>query len=419
MKYDFDSYLLYESVPNSPLTVKVKIELSVDVDGEILKTAAQKAFSRYPYFRRTVRIDEDGGYVLEPSEAQILVREEGETCELGGAEANGLFFAITYDKNSIYFNFSHSFCGGCGSTPWVKTTIWQYLTDAGYSVSAEDVRLPDSALEAGETELPRVDSFSNDMVLGEYRGGDSYVPVEDYIAAYMDPAVAKMAGYYPILIRKDDLMGYARDNDGSPNSVISAIMFKMTARVFPNAEQLSGRIACNYRTDVGCPNTYRDLVRLLHVRYKSYMKDWEIQKLSTVTRGAMYLQMQREIGQKEYRRLMEYRAGLDAQTTTKNKRKYAMEHSLLHTGVKDTYTISYAGKVNWGGMSPYIQAMYPITEGHLMIEIISFEDVFCISFMALGNDKKYIEGFLNVLDEEGIPYQVGEKRLRNLPTVKL
>lgn len=419
MKYDFDSYLLYESIPRSALTVKVKVELSVEIDGEILKSAAQKAFCRYPYYRRTVRIDESGAYVLESSDAHILVREEGEPCELGGAEANGLFFAITYDKNSIYFNFSHSFCGGCGSTPWVKTTVWQYLTDAGYTISPDGVRLPDSELEAGETDLPCMDSFSTEKVLGEYRGADSFFPIDDYMAAYKDPLIGKNAGYYPIMIRQSDLMEYARGNDGSPNSVISAIMFKMTARAFPNAEQLSAKIACNYRTDVNCPNTYRDLVRFLHVKYKPHMKDWEIQKLSTITRGAMYLQMEREIGQKEYRKLMELRAGIDAQTTTEAKRKYAITHSLLHTGVKDTYTISYAGKVDWGGMSPYIRAMNPLTEGHLMIEIIAIEDKFCISFMVLGNDKKYIEGFLNVLDEEGIPYQVGEKTIRNLPTMKL
>lgn len=419
MKYDFDSYLLYESIPRSPLTVKVQIELAVDIDGEILKTAAQKAFCRYPYYRRTLRIDEEGAYVLEPSDANILVREEGAPCELGSAEANGLFFAVTYDKNSIYFNFSHSFCGGCGSTPWVKTTLWQYLTDAGYTISGDNIRLPDSEFEPGETLLPCEESFSTDEPLGEYRGTDSFWPVDDYMAAYKASPTAEKAGFYPVVIRKDALMEYARDNDGSPNSVISAVMFKMAARAFPDAEQISARIACNYRTDVNCPNTYRDLVRFLHVKYKSHMKDWEIQKLSTITRGSMYLQMERELGQKEYRKLMKLRDGIDSQTTTEGKRKYASEHSLLHKSVRDTYTVSYAGKVNWGGISPYIKAMYAITEGHLILEISALDDVFCISFMPLNQGEKYLKGFLNVLDEEGIPYQVGEKRTRNLPRIKI
>ena len=71
-------------------------------------------------------------------------------------------------------------------------------------------------------------------------------------------------------------------------------MFRMCSRVFPKAKQISAGIVCNYRKDVGCPETYRDLVRVLHARYLPSMKDWPIEKLSTVTRGSMYLQMQPE-----------------------------------------------------------------------------------------------------------------------------
>ena len=64
--------------------------------------------------------------------------------------------------------------------------------------------------------------------------------------------------------------------------------------MFPKAKQISAGIVCNYRKDVGCPETYRDLVRVLHARYLPSMKDWPIEKLSTVTSGSMYLQMQPE-----------------------------------------------------------------------------------------------------------------------------
>ena len=63
MKYDFDSYLLYEVTKSSLYTVRIIVELNVPVHGEVLRGAAQKAFRRFPYYSRTVRTDEHGAYV--------------------------------------------------------------------------------------------------------------------------------------------------------------------------------------------------------------------------------------------------------------------------------------------------------------------------------------------------------------------
>ena len=63
MKYDFDSYLLYEVTKSSLYTVRIIVELNVPVHGEVLRGAVQKAFRRFPYYSRTVRTDEHGAYV--------------------------------------------------------------------------------------------------------------------------------------------------------------------------------------------------------------------------------------------------------------------------------------------------------------------------------------------------------------------
>lgn len=73
MKYDFDSYLLYEVTASSLYTAKVVAELRVPVHGEVLREAAGKAFRRFPYYARTVRMDEHGAFVLEPCEKPICV----------------------------------------------------------------------------------------------------------------------------------------------------------------------------------------------------------------------------------------------------------------------------------------------------------------------------------------------------------
>ena len=418
MKYDFDSYLLYEVTPSSLYTAKVVVELNVPVNGDILREAAQKAFRRFPYYSRTVRLDDHGAYVLEPCDKPICVFEEGEQVVLGTEQTNGLLFAITYSPSTVYFNFCHNFCGGCGAMPWIKSTLWHYLTDEGYAIDSEGILTPDSPIPPEETAVPDPESFPEEEVIGRYTGGDSYVPIKDYLPYLTNPSKGGQV-YYPITIDKSALMRFARENDGSPNSILSAAMFRMSSRVFPKAKQISCGIVCNYRKDVGCPDTYRDLVRVLHARYLPSMKDWPIEKLSTVTRGSMYLQMQPEISRETYRQVVAYRDTIDKIPGKALKTAYALKNSPLRNGVKDTFNVSYVGNVDWGGLSEYVEEVFSLTEGHLMLEVNSARDKICIAFQVLNRDEDFIREFLKVLDEEGISYEIGEMMESRLPQISI
>ena len=196
-------------------------------------------------------------------------------------------------------------------------------------------------------------------------------------------------------------------------------MFRMCSRVFPKAKQISSGIVCNYRKDVGCPETYRDLVRVLHARYLPNMKDWPIEKLSTVTRGSMYLQMQPEISRETYRQVAAYRQKIDEISGKMMKTGYALKNSPLRNGVKDTFNVSYVGNVDWGGLSDYVEELFSLTEGHLMLEVNSAGDKFCIAFEVLNRDENFVKEFVKVLDEEGISYELGEMVESRLPQIKL
>ena len=418
MKYDFDSYLLYEVSRMTLYTARVKVILSAPVVPEILEKAAEKAFRRFPYFARTVTVNEDGAFEFEACSKPITVAEEGEKpVLLGSPQTNGLLFMISYKENAVFFNFAHNFCGGFGAMFWIKSTLWQYYTDLGHDISPDGILIPGSPQFEGETALPDPAALPLNKPLWEYRAGDSFVPFKDFIGYVIYPAEKQVST--PINIKTEHLMKYARANDGSPNSILSALMYRTCSRLFPDAEQISGGIVCNYQKDVGCPNTYHDLVRLIHVRYTPKLRDWPIDRLSTATRGMMYLQMEPEVSWKHFRKVLAYRKEIDRLSGNRQKQKYATENSPLRAGPRDTFNISYVGNISWGGLSEFVTAAYPITEGHLMLEIATASDEFCISFETLARSDKYLTEFLRVLQEEGIPYTVGKTEKSNLPRIKL
>lgn len=417
-KYDFDSYTLYEIKKRNVYSVRIRVVLKSAVNGEVLKTSAITAFKRFSYYSRTVALNEDDAYILEPCDKPLVVSMGNRVVKLGTDETNGFLFAITYENNNIYFNFAHNFCGGCGAMLWIKATLWQYLTDLGYDVDKTGILTTDTPITPQEVAEPDVEHMPVGDPVGNFDfPKDSFVPQNDYIESMRDPN--GIDGYYPIKIPKKDLMKYARDNDGSPNSILAALLFKMYTKVLPDENKFTGGITNNYREDVGCPETYRDMVRQMYVQYDKRMKDWPVEKLSTITRSRMYVQMQPELSWEKIRQVEEFRRQIDEQNSIESKVNYAVDNSPTTHGIPSAFHISYVGKIEWGGLAPFLDSIYSLTMGHLMVEVNATEEDFCFSFQTVRKDGKYIKEFLEVLEEEGITYSAGSLEEKKLPEIIL
>lgn len=418
MMNDFDTYALYGIKKRNLYPVRIKVILDAPVREDVLRTAAEKAIRRFPYYARRVMINDRNAYELIPCEKPVTVSKDDHIVELGTGETNDLLFAITYDGSSIYFNFSHTFCGGCGAMRWIKSTLWYYLTGLGHTIDSSGIMTLDTPVTPEEYKEPDAASLPTDPPIGNLDfPTDSFTLNADYMEFMRDPD--GVVGFYPVRIPKKELMKYARDNDGSPNSIISAVLFRMFTGLFPDQRKFSVKIACNYRDDVGCPETYRDLVRLMQITYPYKMKDWPIEKISTATRSQMYIQMQPEISWQEYRQVDAFRKGIDAQTDLDGKENYAFENGPATHGIPSTAVISYVGRVEWGGLAPFLRGIYSLTLGHVMLEINATEKDFCISFQTVYQHEKYLKAFLRTLDEEGLSCAVGDFEERRLPKIIL
>ena len=216
-------------------------------------------------------------------------------------------------------------------------------------------------------------------------------------------------------------MDYAARIDGSPNTILTAIMFKVCSRLFKKKRGsfLSGRIAADYRGDIGAEFSYRDFVRFAHVRYEWSMKDESIQKLNMRARGALIKQNQPELSYERFKKLARDHKGIDGQPDLKAKKKYASKSSTFRSDPRDTYTISYVGQTDWGGMDAHIRGVYTITDGDLMLEVNALKEAFCITFQLINKDCRPLELFCEVLEQEGIPYEVSDQYVRYMPKIKL
>lgn len=272
MNNKLDTYLLYEYMKKTPFAIRFKVQLDEQVDSIMLEAAAQEAISRLPYFSLQLELDEHESYILTHNDRPIKVLpEENKRLVLGSPQVNKHLFAITYKDDTIWFNCSHSVCGGYGVMFWVKSTLYQYMCKKyGNIEPPKDIKLPGTPVTEGELFYPSADSLPTDEPIVRYEGGDCNLTIGRTLKYILNP-FAKNNYYYEIEIPTKSFIDYGISIDGSPNTIIVAMMYKAMSRFLKEKEGtfISARGAADYRDDIGATESYRDFVRFIHVKYEN------------------------------------------------------------------------------------------------------------------------------------------------------
>lgn len=70
-------------------------------------------------------------------------------------------------------------------------------------------------------------------------------------------------------------------------------------------------------------------------------------------------------------------------------------------------------------MTEYMERVHIVTDAHLLFEILDVGDKFCITLMQMTRNKKYMDCFCQILDEEKIAYKIHGVYKNQLPISKV
>ena len=417
-----DTYLLYEYMEKVPFTVRYKFELDSLVDAALLKSAANEAIKRFPYFSVKVGLDEGQNYTLEHNDEPLaVIPEKDKKLVLGSEEVNGHLAAITYKDDCIWFNISHSLCGAVGALFWIKATLYLYTTKQyGDIESPVDIKLPGTPVPDEEIAFPDAEKLPDDEPIARYMAGHCNIALGRFLKHLLNP-FAKDNYFYQIEIPANDFMDYVHKIDGTPNTVLTAMMYKVITGIIKEKKNtfIGARISADYRKDIGAASSYRDFVRFVHIKYDWSLRDAPISKLNLIARGEIIKQNQPELSYERFKNLNKAHKGIDSQPDLKSKKKYASKNSTFRSDPRAAYVISYVGKVDWGSMDKHFKGVYTITDGDLMFELNATRDNFYLTFQLIDKDRKPLDTFCKVLESEGIPYKVSDRYTRYMPAIKL
>jgi len=410
MKYNVDTYELYRNETLAPFSIRVKVTMKETVDLEVLKKSVKTALTRYPYLAVKAILDEDGAYVLVPNDKEpVVIRTPKKALGLGSGAANDYLFYVDCEGRDMFFNISHALCGGGGAFPWVMTNVWQYVKDRyGIEPFAPSIRKPGEPLLENECCQPSFDMLSKEEPIYRHKSKDPVQLLKDYMNGLFNPFM-KNHNYYVFSFDQKDIMNFAKDNDASVVSFFMVAVAKALDKVLPEKVKVIGmETAHNTVANLGIPNCHSDLLSHIYVDFEREKLSWDMEKLSTMTRGQIILQSDLSVDSIELRKKLELYEKLDTIKGLKNK-KACMKKGDPSTGEGShhgTSIVNYTGRMDWGEVAEYVESYVAIVGGHVLCEISSMSDKIFLSVMQLIDTKKYINALKAVMDELGIEYRV-------------
>lgn len=146
--------ILNLSDPEHHNTMGAILTLRDPVDEDILRRAVEEMRARFPYFyvRPACRGND---LVPVPNELPMTVRNTWEPIRFHSEASNFHLAAWKYEGRRLAFEIPHSLTDGAGLMPYIKSTLFLYLSKAtGKALDPAGFCLPGDAIPESETGDP-------------------------------------------------------------------------------------------------------------------------------------------------------------------------------------------------------------------------------------------------------------------------
>lgn len=395
----------YNLTREEAITVRYSIEMKDEVDGDALRKALDTTVQRYPYLMDRV-VETATGYYLESNDLPVTLINSNDPIPLCGKAANYHQLALSYWKNTIIFNNTHSIFDGRGRGPFLHTLIYYYCKFRyNEEVDMPGVKLADSPVDPREYEDP----YSRELKKGKFVISRFGTPEPVFRIDEAGLVSISEPQTHRIRISENAMMQLCKTNDGSPNTAIGLIMSRAITRMHPDAQYpVVCGVYCDLRSALDVPLTHHSLVTTLHLKYDKRMKDLDFSEQNTIWRGMIMLMSDPEnliVGQEAQKAGCESISRMSTLQEKTTAATTAMK-GLFHS---HTFLLSYSGKSNFGSCDKHISALYsePYAKDFgMLIEVTAIDGWFDIAIAQEWKEDIYFDAFLKELTSLGLEYDI-------------
>ena len=373
--------------PEHHSTMGVFLTLKDPVDGEILRSAVETLRVRFPYFyvRAAYRGDDP---VTVPNGLPMTVRNTWEPVSFNTEATNWHLAAWKYEGCRLAFEIAHSLTDGTGILPYIKSTMYLYLSKAtGIAFDPAGFRLPGDIIPESETGNPFANLNTDSVNAPLYKKK----PISDYFRLTDGTGVEKTV--FCLKLQESQVMQYCRDFDSSPNVFASVMLAKAARRWNPDSDKtVTVSVCVNHKAMLGNHDNYRFFVGEGILDFPRSRDLDDITKACTSARGQLMLQAQPENTLWDIRQM---------------KRMLPLPSPDI---TQESICVSYPVCRTFGPLDPWIKELYMMTSLSKITDVLCM--ITCINhhfFFALMqpfSSDRYFRCFLEELASAGIRYEV-------------
>ena len=408
---------LYVTSKESPHDIRLRIRMRDLIDPDILRHAVDTTMQRYPYFCVELQ-KKDGQYIFAENPRPVVVTHSLHGVALNSEDSNYHMIAFCWQDNWIILDVFHGMTDGTGAYEVVRTLLYYYCSERyDIHLTEEGIRLAGDEISAEEWTDPVADR------------ADLPVPRQN---EQMSDALNLIASagleedhrhtVYSIAISETEFMRFNLDNDGSPGTMVSLLLSRSIAKLYPEARDIIRITLCvNQRTALHTPLAHQSLVGGAFLEYKDKMRDWPLEKQATAYRGMVFAQTQEEnvlMGVASIK-------GIDGMILSKESDQERLGVAAYINALAArvvTATVSYVGKANYREAERYIRDFRTWTSSAadgLTVEISAVNGRFTLDFLQTFSSPIFVNAFLKELEENGIVYDLQDVNKLELANIKL
>ena len=408
---------LYTTTKEAPTEIRIRIRMRDLIDPEILRRAVDTTMERYPYFCVELQ-KKEGGFVYAENHRPVVISDSLHGVDLNSEKSNYHMIAFCRQDNWIIMDVFHGMTDGTGAYEVVRTLLYYYCS-VRYNVKLkeEGIRLVgdeipeeewiDPVVSRTDLPLPKQNELMSDALDLITEAGLK----EDHCHTV-----------YSIAISETEFMRFNLDNDGSPGTMVSLLLSRAIAKLFPEAGNTIRIALCvNQRKALHAPLAHQSLVGIVMLEYKDKMRDWSLDKQATAYRGMVFAQTQEDnvlMGIASFK-------GINGMLLTKESDQERLGIASYINSLASkltTATVSYVGKADYKEAEQYIRDFRLWTSplgNDLLVEISAVNGRFTLDFLQPFSNPLFVNAFLKELDENGIVYDLQDINELELPNIQL
>ena len=407
---------LYTTSKESPNEIRIRIRLRDLIDSDILRHAVDSTMKRYPYFCVELK-KKDGRYTFEENHRPVVITHSLHGVALNSEGSNYHMIAFCWQDNWIILDVFHGMTDGTGAYEVLRTMLYYYCSERyDISLNCEGIRLVGDEISEEEW----IDPVANRTRLPIPPRNEMSDALNLIASACLEND--RRHTVYSIAISESEFMRFNLDNDGSPGTMVSLLLSRAIAKMYPDAKEPVRITLCvNQRNALHKPLAHQSLVGGIMLEYKDKMRDWPLERQGTAYRGMVFAQNQEEnvlMG-------VASQAGITRMILSKESDQERMGvagyiNSLASRVI--TATVSYVGKANYREAEQYIRDFRlwtsPAAKG-LTVEISAVNGRFTLDFLQTFSSPVYVNAFLKELEENEIVYDLQDVNELELPNINL